>query len=112
MSLTGSAPNGYMNNHRRGVYFSQLYNNTREFLRDEISEDQLIPNPKCDHTKVVDWWKGKAIGRYRSLKKGNKLEKTTLWYENVNQDLVETWLSSRGVRNIPQDRPVEKSVTG
>ena len=45
--------------HCRGVYFSSLYENTREFLRREIEEDKLVKKFDSSVEAISDLWKEK-----------------------------------------------------
>ena len=67
-----------------------LYDNWREFLRDEVKIKQLKP------TKIdwQDWWVKKSRQRYETLAKKNELADDILFYENLD-DLTD-WLEVRG----------------
>jgi hypothetical protein len=94
----GISLNDYKTDHRRGIYFANLYENGREFLCDEIEESELVMNEKFvgDTKSVMDWWKPKAIKRYEKLLKDGKLQPDTLWYDDIDQNAMESWLSARG----------------
>jgi hypothetical protein len=94
----GISLNDYKTDHRRGIYFANLYENGREFLCDEIEESELVMNDKFvgDTQSVLDWWKPKAIKRYEKLLNDGKLQPDTLWYEDIDQNAMESWLSARG----------------
>ena len=68
-----------------------LYENWREFLRDEIKVKQLKP------TKIdwQDWWVKKSRQRHETLAKKNELADDILFYENLD-DLTD-WLEVRGL---------------
>lgn len=70
---------------QRGVYYSLFYENGREFLRDEITEDKLIFRDKFNdgYNKILDWWKPKAINRYKKLKEQNRLKPEIHFYNDV-----------------------------
>jgi hypothetical protein len=80
----------YQHGFNRGVFYAELYENTRPFLRGEITEDQLKINPKIQHgvSDVMKWWVPKAIHRYQTLKNDGRLATTTLFYTDV---LGMTW---------------------
>ena len=60
----------YVHGYKRGVYYSSFYTNTREFLRNEITEDQLVMKPlfESDKDGIMSWWRNKAKNRYLKLK--------------------------------------------
>jgi hypothetical protein len=70
--------------HQRGIYFSPLYNNTCEFLRKEIAEDQLVKSFDTSVESLVNIWKTKyAKGRISMLKKKNNVSYETLFYDDL-----------------------------
>jgi len=89
----------YEHGHLKGVYFSPFYKNTKEYLRNEIDKNELILDTKIEKglDYILDWWKPKAINRYKTLFKKKKLETEPLWYEDINVDDFNSWLNSRGV---------------
>jgi hypothetical protein len=44
---------------RRGVFFAELYENTKEFLRGEITEDKLVKRFPTDVESLTTYWKEK-----------------------------------------------------
>jgi hypothetical protein len=70
--------------HARGIYFSELYNNTKEFLREEIKVDQLERRFDNSVEALTDVWKNKyAKKRLASLKKQDRLSKETHFYDDI-----------------------------
>jgi len=70
--------------HQRGIYFSPLYNNTNEFLRKEIGNDELIKSFDTSEETLADIWKTKyAKGRISMLKKKNNVSKESLFYDDL-----------------------------
>ena len=70
--------------HQRGIYFSPLYNNTNEFLRGEIKEDQLVKSFDTSYVALAELWKTKyASKRIRSLKEQNRVSTETLFYDDL-----------------------------
>ena len=70
--------------HQRGIYFSPLYNNTNEFLRGEIKEDQLVKSFDTSYETLAGLWKEKyAAKRIRSLKEQNRVSTETLFYDDL-----------------------------
>lgn len=71
----------------RGVYFSRMYDNTMEFLKNEINESELIPRSNLDfdvydNQSILDYWKRKW-----AIKRVNKLLNNT--DSNVNLKINE-----------------------
>jgi len=89
----------YENEQQKGVYFLNLYENSKEFLRGEIKENELVLRDKVKGGigYVLDWWTPKAVKRYTKLKKEESLQNEVLWYGEINSTKVESWLRSRGV---------------
>lgn len=75
----------YVHGYKRGVYYSSFYENTLDFLKNKISEDQLKMKTlfEKDMDAVLDWWKPKAINRYLKLKEQNNLKNDVLFYHNM-----------------------------
>lgn len=70
--------------HQRGIYFSPLYNNTCEFLRKEITEENLVKSFDTSVESLVNIWKTKyAKGRISMLKKKNNVSYETLFYDDL-----------------------------
>jgi hypothetical protein len=82
MKELGMKQSNYMHGFTRGVFYTELYENTRQFLRNEISVDDLVINKKIknDVDDVLRWWVPKAITRYKNLKSQNRLSTNTLFY--------------------------------
>ena len=70
--------------HARGIYFGELYNNTREFLREEISLDKLERRFDNSTQALTDLWKNKyAKKRLASLQKQGRVSKETHFYDDI-----------------------------
>lgn len=70
--------------HQRGIYFSPLYDNTNEFLRKEIGEEQLVKSFDTSEETLANIWKTKyAKGRISMLKKKNNVSYETLFYDDL-----------------------------
>jgi hypothetical protein len=70
--------------HHRGIYFSPLYNNTYEFLRGEIKEDQLVKSFDTSYDALVSIWKDKLVkGRIKQLVKKGNVSYETLFYDDL-----------------------------
>lgn len=85
--------------HQRGIYFSPLYNNTCEFLRGEIGENDLVKSFDTSYEALTNIWKTKyAKGRISMLKKKNQVSTDTLFYD----DLIHlTWEEAKA-KYLPQ----------
>lgn len=70
--------------HQRGIYFSPLYNNTCEYLRKEITDDQLVKSFDTSVESLTNIWKTKyAKGRISMLKKKNTVSYESLFYDDL-----------------------------
>ena len=70
--------------HQRGIYFSPLYNNTNEFLRKEITENDLVKSFDTNEETLANIWKTKyAKCRISMLKKKNNVSKESLFYDDL-----------------------------
>jgi hypothetical protein len=70
--------------HQRGIYFSPLYNNTNEFLRKEIGDEQLVKSFDTSEETLTQIWKTKyAKGRISMLKKKDKVSYESLFYDDL-----------------------------
>ena len=79
----------------KGVYFNQFYHNTKEFLNDKITADELDINNK--YTTLLDWWKKKASKRYTDLHKKKSLSNDILWYEGFKDEQLKEYLNVKGL---------------
>ena len=70
--------------HARGIYFGELYENTREFLKEEIEQDKLIRKFDNSTQALTELWKNKyAKKRLASLKKQGRLSTETHFYDDI-----------------------------
>ena len=70
--------------HARGIYFGELYSNTREYLREEIKEDQLVRSFDNSVEYLTDLWKNKyAKKRIASLIKQDRVSKESHFYDDI-----------------------------
>lgn len=81
----GIKQSSYLHGYKRGVYYSCFYENTKEFLQNKITEDQLRIKDlfKGDMNSILDWWVPKAVYRYKKLKSENNLKPDILFYNNM-----------------------------
>ena len=75
----------YVHGYERGVYYSSFYENTKEFLKNEITEDQLVMKKLYvdDTDAIMNWWKTKEKDRYLKLKAENNLKSEVLYYSPI-----------------------------
>ena len=99
----GLKPSQYVHGFKRGVYFAPFYENTREFLRSEIDEKELIGSKKLENDvdDVMDWWKPKAIRRYTNLYEQDRVKSEYLFYREMIKmrswdEVKQTYLSEVG----------------
>ena len=84
-SELGMSTSNYTHGYQRGVYYSSFYENTKEFLSNKISEEELKIKPlfKDDKKSILDWWVPKAVKRYVSLKNEKRLKSDILYYNSM-----------------------------
>lgn len=83
----------YQNDHSKGVYFMPLYQNTNEYLRNEITSKELIPLDKLHKENVLNWWREKSKSRFTDLYKKDQIKHETLWYKDLKlKDLIKKGL--------------------
>lgn len=75
----------YNHGFKRGVFFSQMYENGNQFLCSKIQEQDLVMKNKFlkGNEYSINWWKEKAIKRYTTLYKENKLKPEKLFYSDT-----------------------------
>ena len=75
----------YMHGFKRGIFYADIYENGKEFLRGEIEEEDLKMKKKYseDSDYVMNWWKPKAIRRYGKLFDENRLKPEKLFYGDL-----------------------------
>jgi len=80
----------YMHGFKRGIFFADIYENGKEFLRGEIEEKDLKMKQKYvdDSDYIMNWWKPKAIKRYIKLFDEGKLKPEKLFYGDI---VGKTW---------------------
>ena len=74
-----------------------MYKNGKEFLRNEIDEQDLVPDERCEYDWIVNWWKEKAIRRYLNLHSKNNISFNNYWFDNMTKDDVDQYLTAGGV---------------
>jgi len=80
----------YMHGFKRGIFYADIYENGKEFLRGEIEEKDLKMKQKYidDSDYIMKWWKPKAIKRYTKLHEENRLKPEKLFYGDI---VGKTW---------------------
>jgi hypothetical protein len=80
----------YMHGFKRGIFYADIYENGKEFLRGEIEEKDLKMKQKYidDSGYIMKWWKPKAIRRYTKLFDENRLKPEKLFYGDI---VGKTW---------------------
>jgi len=81
----GIKPSEYQHGFKRGIYFADIYENGKEFLRGEIEEKDLKMKKKYseDSDYIMKWWKPKAIKRYSKLFDEGRLKPEKLFYGDI-----------------------------
>jgi len=75
--------------HARGIYFGELYENTNEFLREEIPVEKLVRKFDNSVEALTELWKNKyAKKRLASLKKQGRVSNETHFYDDI---IYMTW---------------------
>lgn len=83
----------YRSDHSRGIYFSELYTNTNEFLREEISEKQLVKSFDTSVESLTDLWRTRyAKKRIKNLINQQRVSNESLFYDDV---IYMTWAETR-----------------
>ncbi len=74
----------YIGGHKRGVFSAELYENTNEFLREEITKDQLVPKFDNSIEALTNIWKSKyANKRIANLVKNDRIMSDILFYDDI-----------------------------
>lgn len=89
----------FITGHQRGVYFCKLYTNTAEFLREDITEDKLVPRFDNSVEALTELWKQKyASKRIKKLVETDSTLNDVLFYDDM---LCNDWETIRE-RYLPQ----------
>lgn len=90
----GIKASDYDHGFKRGVYLAMMYENGCEFLRGEITENDLKLKLKFqqDVPYTEKWWKKKAVRRYQKLHEENRIKPENLFY----WDMIDmSWADSK-----------------
>ena len=87
----GIKASNYNHGFERGVYYSSFFENTKEFLCGKIKEKDLRLKPRLvgDVQSILDWWKPKAIERYKKLKADGRINSEKLFYNGMYKVTLE-----------------------
>ena len=70
--------------HARGIYFGELFENTNEFLREDITQDKLVRKFDNSVGALTELWKNKyAKKRLASLTKQGRVSTETHFYDDI-----------------------------
>ena len=88
--VVGVKPSTSQHGFKRGIFFADIYENGKEFLRGEIKEKDLKMKKKYndDSDYIMKWWKPKAIRRYTKLFDEGRLKPEKLFYGDI---VGKTW---------------------
>ena len=92
----------YDHGFKRGVYFAQMYDNGNEYLRSEISVDELVMKKKFvdDVDYTTKWWKKKAVKRVTKLSEQGRIKDGHVFYiDGIGitwEEMQEKYLSDVG----------------
>jgi hypothetical protein len=75
----------FQHGHKRGIYFSEFYENTRDFLCGKVAENELQMKPLFQETveQITERWRKQAIKRYQKLKQEGKLRSQKQSYSQL-----------------------------
>ena len=84
-SKCGIKQSNYQHGYERGVYYSCFYENTKDYLQNKIDDSSLTMKDlfKRDTQAVCEWWKPKAIERYKKLKSESNLKTNIHFYNQM-----------------------------
>lgn len=82
LNKLGLRKDSYMHNFQRGVYFSEFYKETKEFLKNEVTD---VNTKRFDDSieSLVEVWRKKAEARYLKLVEENRLSADDLFYSDL-----------------------------
>ena len=72
-------------NHDRGIYYSSLFTNSSEFLRNEIPESALVPAFPSDIGYLTGVWKKYAAKRIANLSASGRVSAEPLYYDDLGR---------------------------
>ncbi len=88
-SEIGIKSTDYQHGYKRGIYYCLLYENGKEFFQSKITELELKKKSQwTDDSKIIEWWREKAIKRYIKLHEENRLKPDILYYSDLLSDEI------------------------
>ena len=96
IKAVGVKASQYQHGFKRGIFYADIYENGKEFLRGEIEEKDLKMKQKYtdDSAYIMKWWKPKAIRRYTKLFDENRLKPEKLFYGDI---VGKTWEETKEI---------------
>jgi len=55
-----------------------------------------MKNNEKFNSDILTWWQTKAIKQYSKLYDEDRLDDTSLWYNNLDDNKIKSWFSARG----------------
>jgi len=93
-NVVGVKASQYQHGFKRGIFYADIYENGKEFLRGEIEEKDLKMKQKYtdDSAYIMKWWKPKAIRRYTKLFNEGRIKPEKLFYGDI---VGKTWKETK-----------------
>ena len=93
-NVVGVKASQYQHGFKRGIFYADIYENGKEFLRGEIEEKELKMKQKYtdDSAYIMKWWKPKAIRRYTKLFDEGRIKPEKLFYGDI---VGKTWKETK-----------------
>ena len=91
--IAGLKPSDYEHGHKRGLYFSEMYENTKDFLCERIPEAELKLKPLFAQSvqEITAQWREKwAIKRYKEQLAAGTLKTEKEFFESPDDESSET----------------------
>ncbi len=101
----------FTNNFKRGIIYSEFYTNAREFLRNEIKEEDLIPRTDWDFDRndpnsIFEYWKNKyGVKRYEKMLREDK-DNPKLSYIHFFDTPITKLINKYGSRFYSSDKKI------
>ena len=92
--VVGVKGSNYQHGFKRGIFYADIYENGKQFLRGEIEEKDLKMKKKYveDSDYIMKWWKPKAIRRYSKLLDEGRIKPEKLFYGDI---VGKTWKEAK-----------------
>jgi hypothetical protein len=82
----GISASKYNHGFERGVYYAPFYDNTKEFLTKQLTDESALKLSKKfekDSAGMIEWWREKALKRYSKLHDESRLKGEILYYNRM-----------------------------